>query len=1080
MTVISFAQTSITAIGTLYSQNFDALTISNTLVPWTDNSILPGWYAKTDATATIAQYRANTGSNTNAGLYSFGVNGASDRAFGFFPSDGFTGVSGAGKGYLGWRLKNNTGKSIGTIRVVWTGEQWRKAVDINKQYIVLSYQISGSAITNLTQGTFIETSSKFESPIASSSAAQILVGNDAANRVENITIDINVEIPAGSEIMIRWEDLNDPANHTLAIDDVSFIATKEYQSINFDPLADKTYGDVPFDLTATSTSGLPITYLSSNNNVATIEGSTVTIVGAGTATITATQTGDATFAAATAVERVLNVKPQAPTALAATNILPTGFTANWQTASGAEAYYLYFSSDPDFGSYTVASVGDVLTFDQIGYLPNTTYYYKLKSINSGIYSDYSNVTSVTTSEGVQVSNIVATPSFTGVHLSWDNGNLGNRAVFLKEGTGEVTLPDNYYHYYGDTDWDLKMEQLGESGYYSIYYGSESAVDITNLFPGTLYTVRIFEYAGNEWEEVYLTNEEVNNPLQFTTWGTTTFTNTNGVSTSESWSSADRWDHATVPTSALHPAVKVFIDGNCSVSTDATANNLTVNAPHDGIAPMLTIDAATSLVIVDSIINNGGASALLIKSNSTSPNGSLVFNNSASLPVPATVEMYSKAFRDVSYKWQFIGVPVQSLDKYPTFVDGVNYVRKYNEAGTGSGLTTDKHWIQLQNGAILTPFIGYEITQMSGKTYSFSGNLVNEAYASGQLAYTPTAQYPGQHLIGNPYTAAINIANLEFGTSDPGIMENSVYLYNTGSYADWTNAGSGTASGVESAIPGLWVVIPKSAAGTNGLPSQIPSMQAFLVKVLQDNPLATLSIPYSSVGTITKNTMMQRVAPIGKISTRIDVQGSNYTDKLWLISEESCSHGFDNGWDGYKSFGTTSAPQIYADETAGDFQVNTVDDFNNTSIGFIAGSDNEYTMTFSHENLNLKYPALYLVDLQEGRTIDISQNGSQYTFNASNTEPETRFKIVTSPGISTGKAEILAGLKMYSVGKKIIVNNQTNYEGVIGVYDVSGQVVQRCTFEANSRQSFDLDLTGGVYIIKAETMSEKISSRVIIR
>ncbi len=1079
LTGILFGQRSIDAIGVPITENFNTLTTSYNYLPWFDNSTLIGWYAKTDATSSIAEYTADDGTYPVEGLYSYGTDQSTDRAFGFFPSDFFTGVNGVAKGYLGWRLKNNTGKSIGSIRVVWTGEQWRKAVDANAQYITLSYQI-GTSVTNLTGGTYISTNSTFASPIHTSTAAIALDGNNPTNRTSNITFDVNIVMPAGSEIMLRWEDLNDVANHTLAIDDVSFTATKESQTITFNTLTDKTYGDANFDLTATASSGLPVSYVSSNTSVAVIDGSTVTLTGAGITTITAKQSGDETYAKADSIDRVLNVKPQPPVSIDATNITVASFQANWNTANGAEGYYLFYGTDPTLEVYTGASVGLNTTFNLTGLLPNTTYYYRTKSINTGIYSDYSNIISVTTSEGIQTYNIAAIPAFTTADINWTNGNLSSRAVFMKEGSGAITLP-TAGRFTASTNWDSKGTQLGTSGYYCIYYGTGTSLSLTNLYPGKLYTIQAFEFTGTARQEVFLTTATgVNNPITFTTWNTTTWTNSNGVSSTEDFATIARWDHAVVPTSALHPAVKVFIDGNCDISTDATANNLTIKAPHDGVIPKLSVSGGVSLIVVDSIVNDGDASALLIKSNSTMPNGSLVFNNSPSLPVSATVEMYSKAFKDVSYRWQFFGVPVQSLNKYPTFVDGVNYARKYNEAGTGSGLTTDKHWIQLQDDAILTPFAGYEVTQMSAQTYSFSGNLVNADYASGQLPYTPTAQYPGQHLIGNPYTAAINIANLEFGTSNAGIMENSVYLYNTGSYADWTNAGSGTASGVESAIPGLWVVIPKSAAGTNGLPSQIPSMQAFLVKVLQNDPSATLSIPYSSVGTVTKNTTMQRVAPIEKISTRIDVQGSNYADKLWLISEESCSHGFDNGWDGYKSFGTTSAPQIYAAEPAGDFQVSTVDDFNNTSIGFVAGSDNEYTMTFSHENLSLKYPALYLVDLQEGRTVDISENGSQYTFSASNTEPEARFKIVTSPDVATDVNNVSSGLKMYNVGKKIVVDNQTNYDGVVGIYNVSGQLILRHLFDANNRLNFVADLTEGVYIIKAETVTGKIASRMIIK
>ena len=83
--------------------------------------------------------------------------------------------------------------------------------------------------------------------------------------------------------------------------------TKTDQTITFDPLTAKTFGDATFDLTATASSSLTVSYASSNTSVATVSGSTVTIVGAGSTTITASQAGDATFNPATAVQQVLTV-----------------------------------------------------------------------------------------------------------------------------------------------------------------------------------------------------------------------------------------------------------------------------------------------------------------------------------------------------------------------------------------------------------------------------------------------------------------------------------------------------------------------------------------------------------------------------------------------------------------------------------------------------------------------------------------------------------------------------------------------------------------------------------------------------
>jgi trimeric autotransporter adhesin len=81
------------------------------------------------------------------------------------------------------------------------------------------------------------------------------------------------------------------------------------QTITFDELDEKTEADLPFSLTATASSGLSVSYSSSNTSVATISGNIVTIEGPGSTTITASQDGDNNFNAATPVDRVLVVNP---------------------------------------------------------------------------------------------------------------------------------------------------------------------------------------------------------------------------------------------------------------------------------------------------------------------------------------------------------------------------------------------------------------------------------------------------------------------------------------------------------------------------------------------------------------------------------------------------------------------------------------------------------------------------------------------------------------------------------------------------------------------------------------------------
>jgi endonuclease/exonuclease/phosphatase family metal-dependent hydrolase len=84
-------------------------------------------------------------------------------------------------------------------------------------------------------------------------------------------------------------------------------SVKESQVITFNSLPTKTFGDAAFALSASSTSGLPITFTSSDPTIASITGSNVSILKAGTVTISAKQSGDVNFLAATDVVQSLSI-----------------------------------------------------------------------------------------------------------------------------------------------------------------------------------------------------------------------------------------------------------------------------------------------------------------------------------------------------------------------------------------------------------------------------------------------------------------------------------------------------------------------------------------------------------------------------------------------------------------------------------------------------------------------------------------------------------------------------------------------------------------------------------------------------
>jgi alpha-glucosidase len=110
------------------------------------------------------------------------------------------------------------------------------------------------------------------------------------------------------------------------------------QTITFGVLADKVYGDSPFDLNATASSGFPVTYTSSNPSVAIINDNIVIIKGVGSTNITASQGGNGVYTAATNVQHTLNVNKASQTItfsdIADKNFNAPAFTIDATSSSG--------------------------------------------------------------------------------------------------------------------------------------------------------------------------------------------------------------------------------------------------------------------------------------------------------------------------------------------------------------------------------------------------------------------------------------------------------------------------------------------------------------------------------------------------------------------------------------------------------------------------------------------------------------------------------------------------------------------------------------------------------------------------
>ena len=535
-----------------------------------------------------------------------------------------------------------------------------------------------------------------------------------------------------------------------------------------------------------------------------------------------------------------------------------------------------------------------------------------------------------------------------------------------------------------------------------------------------------------------------------------------------WSNPANWTSGFVPTKAQN----VHIHADCTVDKmDQAAGVVKI-----GAGVHLTINADASLNVTNYLgmcdtENNTNILPLTSPDNiriyaDEDGAGTLIHADTRGW-VKASVEYYSIASgAPQNCQWQWMTTPVIDMGAVEKHLAGAWVYLWDNE---------EHRWNKLlRNGDTMLPFTGYSFTQpTAGTTYWIQGTLAQAQDTTIKLYYKDDTEMGQYNLIGNSWTAPINIAG--FKPDDFENCDATIYMFNTGQDAN----GTGTVDG------GQYVSVPVLAAGEQKAASQvIPAMQTFQVNATSENP--TLTLRYKDlvrpVGGVNRQPMRvagrRAIADYGDydgegITERlhIHISGRRFADVVHLYRNADCTYDFDNGWDGTKLFGDASAVQLFVEHDLRRFAVSTQPHFDGTRLGMLRGEDDTYTLRFQYDGTE----TLYLYDSETDRYTPVT-NEATYTFATLSTEVEHRFLLTaTAPENPSGPATGI--LNLTTDRDRAVFTNTTGERLCVMLYDAAGRLCGQYTSHA---PLWDIPLpeTKGVYLIEAKTDHEQRTCKVV--
>jgi len=504
-----------------------------------------------------------------------------------------------------------------------------------------------------------------------------------------------------------------------------------------------------------------------------------------------------------------------------------------------------------------------------------------------------------------------------------------------------------------------------------------------------------------------------------------------------------------PGSSDNVYIKAY--GTCPDDMPVIYNAMDVNALTVASSGELTVNAGIGLTAWGALVNDG---IITLESNSSNGTATLINKSSVSGSGTYNIKQYLEgagAPGAPSGRMYYMASPLDNATSNVFNASSTsNKLWSYSEPTLAYTEITN-------NTTSLGVMQGYVARMGSNGTITFTGGKINSGNLSISVSGTGTTEPKrGYNLIGNPYPSYLDWE----GVDTTHVSSTIWYRTSNGSSMLFDTYNSTSDIGTNN-------------NGNGAVTSYIPPMQAFWVKVRNDNTTTSVSVKNSIRSH--QSGMLLKTNPNNNTMRVVMSNGLN-SDEAIILFNADAGQGYDD-WDSEKMMTTTaSVPQMWTLSGTTQLVINSMQQIVNgmtIPLYMTIQQAGQHSIDCNLSEFDLTTD-VWLQDLSLGTMHDVRTG--PYSFTSSNVTDNNRFVLHFS-NVITGtepSIETKSPITVYAHENTIYVN--TPEKGIIEVYDIVGKLIAQQ--QATEGMNVVVVTSRGVYLVRVanahETKIQKVT------